>query len=291
MIVAVAPGGPTDLLARVMAPKLTEALGQQVIVDNRAGGNGNIGMEIAARALPDGHTWLLATAGQLTVNPALYDKLPFDTLRDFAPVSVCASLPSILITHAAVPAKSVSELIRLGKAKPDYLVYATAGSGSPSHLSGELLKEATGINFIYVHYKGGAPAMIDVISGQAHFSILGLPTVLPHVRAGKLRSLGVTTRERLSFAPDLATLHESGLPGFEVTNWLAMLVPARTPKEITAKISAEVVAVLRRPDVAEVLSQQGFTPVASSPAELAARMRSDLAKWTKVVRASKITAD
>ncbi|MBI4189415.1 MAG: tripartite tricarboxylate transporter substrate binding protein [Betaproteobacteria bacterium] len=291
MIVAVASGGPTDLLARVMAPKLTEALGQQVIVDNRAGGNGNIGMEIAARALPDGHTWLLATAGQLTVNPNLYRNLPFDTIRDFAPISVCASLPSILITHPAIPARSVSELIRLGKAKPDYLIYATAGSGSPSHLTAELLKQATGINFIYVHYKGGAPAMIDVMSGQAHFSILGLPTVLPHVRTGKLRSLGVTTRERLSFAPDLPTLHESGLPGFEVTNWLAMLVPARTPKEVTARISAEVVAVLRRPDVRDVLSQQGFTPIASSPGELATRMRSDLAKWSKVVKDSKITAD
>ena len=248
-------------------------------------------MEIAARALPDGHTWLLATASQLTVNPSLYRNLPFDTVRDFAPISVCASLPSILIAHPAVPAKSVSELIRLGKAKPDYLIYATAGSGSPSHLTGELLKEATGINFIYVHYKGGAPAMIDVISGQAHFSILGLPTVLPHVRTGKLRSLGVTTRERLSFAPDLVTLHESGLPGFEATNWLAMLVPARTPKEVTARISAEVVAVLRRPDVRDVLSQQGFTPVANSPGELAARIRSDLAKWAKVVKDSNITAD
>ncbi len=291
MIVPVAPGGPTDLLARVMAPKLTEALGQQVIVDNRAGGNGNIGMEIAARAIPDGHTWLLATAGHLTVNPSLYTNLPFDTVRDFAPVSICASLPSILVTHPALPAKSVAELIRLGKSKPDYLIYATAGSGSPSHLTGELLKAATGIDFIYVHYKGGAPAMIDVIAGQAHFSILGLPTVLPHVRTGKLRSLGVTSRERLSFASDLPTLHESGLPGFEVTNWLAMLIPARTPKEITARISAEVVAVLRRPDVRDLLSQQGFTPIASSPAELAAHIRSELAKWAKVVKHSKITAD
>jgi tripartite-type tricarboxylate transporter receptor subunit TctC len=154
-----------------------------------------------------------------------------------------------------------------------------------------LLKAATGIDFIYVHYKGGAPAMIDVIAGQAHLSILGLPTVLPHVRAGKLRSLGVTSRERLSFAPDLPTVHESGLPGFEVTNWLALLVPARTPKEITARISAEVTAVLRRPDVTEGLTQQGFTPVASTPAELATRIREDLSKWSKVVKDAKITAD
>ena len=291
MIVPVAAGGPTDLLARAMAPKLTEALGQQVIVDNRAGANGNIGMEIAARSSPDGHTWVLATAGHLAVNPALYKKLPFDTVRDFAPISECASLPSILITHPALPAKSIGELIRLGKAKPDYLIYASAGSGSPSHLAGELLKAATGINFIQVHYKGGAPAMLDVISGQAHFSILGLPTVLPHVRSGKLRSLGVTSRERLSFAPDLPTVHESGLPGFEVTNWLAMLVPARVPKDVTARISAEVIAVLRRPDIRDVLTQQGFTPVASSPGELAAHLRSELAKWSKVVRDSKITAE
>ncbi len=291
MIVPVAPGGPTDLLARDMTPKLTEALGQQVIVDNRAGGNGNIGMELAARAAPDGHTWVLATAGHLTVNPGMYKNLPFDTVRDFSPISICASLPSILITHASLPVKSIGELIRFGKSKPDYLVYATAGSGSPSHLSGELLKTATGINFIYVHYKGGAPAMIDVIGGQAHLSILGLPTVLPHVRAGKLRSLGVTSRERLAFAPDLPTVQESGLPGFEVTNWLAMLVPARTPKEITTRIGREVVAVLKRPDVADVLSRQGFTPVASTPAELAAQINADLAKWSMVIRNAGLTAE
>ena len=291
MIVPVAPGGPTDLLARDMTPKLTEALGQQVIVDNRAGGNGNIGMELAARAAPDGHTWVLATAGHLTVNPGMYKNLPFDTVRDFSPISICASLPSILITHASLPVKSIGELIRFGKSKPDYLVYATAGSGSPSHLSGELLKTATGINFIYVHYKGGAPAMIDVIGGQAHLSILGLPTVLPHVRADKLRSLGVTSRERLAFAPDLPTVQESGLPGFEVTNWLAMLVPARTPKEITTRIGREVVAVLKRPDVADVLSRQGFTPVASTPAELAAQINADLAKWSMVIRNAGLTAE
>jgi tripartite-type tricarboxylate transporter receptor subunit TctC len=291
MIVPVAPGGPTDLLARVMAPKLTAALGQQVIVDNRAGGNGNIGMEIAARAAPDGHTWVLATAGHLTVNPAMYKTLPFDTERDFSPISACASLPSILVTHPSLPAASIGELIRLGKTKPDYLIYATAGSGSPSHLAGELLKSATGINFIYVHYKGGAPAMIDVLGGQAHLSILGLPTVLPHVRTGKLRSLGVTSRERLSFAPDLPTVHESGLPGFEVTNWLAMLVPARTPKEIAASIGAAVVAVLRRPDVSDVLSRQGFAPIASSPGELATRIRDERAKWSKIVKDANITAE
>ena len=291
MIVPVAPGGPTDLLARDMTPKLTAALGQQVIVDNRAGGNGNIGMEIAARAAPDGHTWVLATAGHLTVNPSLYKNLPFDTLRDFAPISICASLPSILVTHPALPATSIGELGRLGKTKPDYLIYATAGSGSPSHLSGELLKAATGMNFIYLHYKGGAPAMIDVIGGQAHLSILGLPTVLPHVRTGKLRSLGVTSRERLAFAPDLATVHEGGLPGFEVTNWLALLVPARTPGDITARISKEVVAALKRPDVADVLSRQGYTPVASTPAELAAQIKADLAKWSKVVKDAGITTE
>ena len=291
MIVPVAPGGPTDLLARVMTPKLTEAFGQQVIVDNRAGGNGNIGMEIAARSAPDGYTWLLATANQLTVNPSLYKKLPFDTVRDFAPISVCASLPSILIIHPSLPAKSIGELIQLAKAKPNYLVYATAGSGSPSHLSGELLKSATGLDFIYVHYKGGAPAMIDVIGGQAHLSILGLPTVLPHVRSGKLRSLGVTSRERLAFVPDLPTVQESGLPGFEVTNWLAMLVPARTPKEITARISTAVVAVLRRPDVGDVLSGQGYAPIASSPEELANRIRGELAKWSKIVKDAGITAE
>ena len=291
MLVPVAPGGPTDLLARVMSPKLTEALGQQIIVDNRAGGSGNIGMEIAARSAPDGHTWVLATAGHLTVNPSLYKNLPFDTVRDFSPISICASLPSILVTHPSLPAKSISELIKLGKSKPDYMTYATAGSGSPSHLSGELLKSATGVDFIYVHYKGGAPAMIDVIGGQAHLSILGLPTVLAHVRAGKLRSLGVTSRERLSFAPDLPTVHESGLPGFEVTNWLAMLVPARTPQEITARISAAVVSVLRRPDVDDVLSRQGYTPIASSPGELAARIQAELAKWSKIVKDAHITAE
>jgi tripartite-type tricarboxylate transporter receptor subunit TctC len=291
MMVPVAPGGPTDLLARDMTPRLSEALGQQVIVDNRAGGNGNIGMEIAARAAPDGHTWVLATAGHLTVNPNMYKNLPFDTVRDFAPISICASLPSILITHPSLPAKSISELIKFGKAKPDYLIYATAGSGSPSHLSGELLKSATGINFIYVHYKGGAPAMVDVIGGQAHMSILGLPTVLPHVRAGKLRSLGVTSRERLAFAPDLPTVQEGGLPGFEVTNWLAMLVPARTPPEITARIGKEVVTVLKRPDVADVLSRQGYSPVASTPSELAAQIKADLAKWSKVIKDAGLTAD
>jgi tripartite-type tricarboxylate transporter receptor subunit TctC len=274
-----------------MTPKLTEALGQQVIVDNRAGGNGNIGMEIAARSAPDGHTWVLATAGHLTVNPSLNRNSPFDTVRDFSPISVCASLPSILVTHPSLPAKSISELIKLGKAKSDYLVYATAGSGSPSHLSGVLLKSTTGIDFIYVHYKGGAPAMIDVIGGQAHLSILGLPTVLPHVDTGKLRSLGVTSRERLSFAPDLPTVHESGLPGFEVTNWLAMLVPARTPKEITARISAAVVAVLRRPDISDALSRQGFVPIASSPDELATRIRAELVKWSKIVKDANITAE
>lgn len=291
MIVPVAAGGPTDLLARGIAPKLGESLGQQVVVDNRAGGNGNIGMEIAAHAPPDGHTWVLATAGHLTVNPLLYRNLPFDTVRDFTPISICASLPSILVVHPSLPVKTVADLVRLGKAKPDYLVYATAGSGSPSHLSGELFKSMTGINFLHVHYKGGAPAMLDVISGQAHLAILGLPTVIPHVRSGKLRSLGVTTRERLPSMPDLATVAENGLPGFEVTNWLAMAVPARVPRDVTARITSEVIAVLKRSDIRELLNQQGFTAVGSTPAAMAAQIKSDLAKWSKVVREAKITAE
>lgn len=291
LIVPFSAGGPTDILARFLGQKLTESWGRQVVIDNRPGGAGNIGAELVAKSAPDGYTLLLATAGILTVNPHLFRKLPFDTLRDFAPVTLAAYNPNILVVHPSLPVKSVKELIQLARKRPGELSYGSAGVGSASHLATETFKSIAGIDIVHVPYKGAAPGVNDLIGGHVQMMLIGLPVALPHVRSGKLRALGVSTPKRSPLAPELPTISESGLPGFQKINWLGLLVPAATPKEIVARLNAEVVRILRLPDTRTRLLAQGFEPVGGTPEQLTEYMKTELAKAGEIVKKSGIKAD
>lgn len=283
MIVSFAPGGPADILARAISQKLSERMGQQVVVDNRAGASGNIAAEVAARAAPDGHTLFLSTAGVLTVNPTLF-KMPVDTVKDFAPITLAATITSILVVHPSLGVKTVKELIQLAKAKPGQLSYGSAGNGAASHLAMELFKSTAGIDMLHVPYKGAAPAITDLVGGQVQVMLIGVPVAMPQVRAGKLTALGIASLKRSPFAPELPTIADSGLPGFEVSNWLGVLAPAGTPREIVNRLNREIVDILRQPDVKERLFQQGFETVVSTPEQFAAYMRTELGKWAKVIK-------
>lgn len=291
LIVPFSAGGPTDILARAIGQKLTESWNQQILVDNRPGGAGNIGAELVARSAPDGYTLLLSTAGILTVNPHLFKKLPFDTARDFAPITLAAFNPNILVVHPSLPVKSVKELIQLAKKRPGELSYGSAGVGSASHLATETFKAMAGIDMAHIPYKGAAPGINDLIGGHVQVMLIGLPGALPHVRSGKLRALGVSTPRRFAAAPEFPTISESGLPGFEKINWLGLLAPAGTSKDVIAKLNAEVVRVLRLPDTKARLLAQGFEPVGGTPEQLADYMKAEFAKSGEIVKRAGIRAD
>lgn len=289
-VVPYVPGGGVDFVGRTLAQKLSESWAHSVIVDNRPGGGTNIGSELVARSAPDGHTLLIGGVPN-TANAALYKKLSYDVVKDFSPVILLDTAPNVLAVHPSVPAKSVRELIALAKTRRGALTYASAGIGSSNHLSGELFRTMAGVDIVHVPYKGGGAAVTDLLAGQISMYFGTTPSTMPHVRTGRLRALGVTTARRTPAAPDVPTIAESGLPGYEQSAWHGLLAPAGTPEAIITKLHAEVVRALRSPDVAERFAVQGIDVIGSSPAEFAAFIRQDLAKYEKLVKTANIRID
>jgi tripartite-type tricarboxylate transporter receptor subunit TctC len=288
LIVPQSPGGSTDVIARVVAQKMSDGLGQSVIVDNRPGAGSINGIEIVVHSAPDGHT-LLAVAGSFTINPALHKKLPFDSIRDFTPVSHLATLPHILVVHPSVPANSVKELIALARAKPGQLNYASSGIATSTHLAAELFMYMTKTSMVNVPYKGGSPAMVAMLSGQCQLNFATISTAIPHIRAGKLRALAVTSGKRSVAAPEFPTIAESGLPGYDHSSWVGLLAPARTPQPAVARLNDAAVKATHAPEVKTVLLRDGLEATGTTPAEFATFIKTDIAKWIKVVKAAGIT--
>lgn len=290
MIVAVPPGGPADILARLVGPRLTDALGQTVVIDNRPGANGNIAYEMAARATPDGYTFVLVAAG-VAINPSLYRDIKYDPLKDFAAITQGIAVPNILVVHPSVAAASVQELVKLAKARPGQFTFASAGNGTSGHLALELFKVMSGAQVIHVPYKGGGPALSELIGGQvqALFSIALAAT--PQIKSGKLRALAITSSKRSPVAPGLPTVAESGFPGFEVIGWFGWLAPAATPKEIVARLHGEIVRILNLPEMRERLLGLSADPVGNTPRQFAAYIRSEREKWGKVIQQAGIKID
>jgi tripartite-type tricarboxylate transporter receptor subunit TctC len=284
------PGGGSDLVSRTLAEKLAERFGQPVVVENRAGAGGSIGAEFVAKAAPDGYTVLLCTASSMGVNPALR-KLPYDPVQDLMPVSLVSRVSYLLVVHPSLPAKSVRDLIRMAKERPGMITYSSSGTGSASHLAMELLKSMAGVNLTHVSYKGSAQAAIDLVGGHVQAGFNNMVTSMPQVKAGKLRALGVSGLTRSSAMPDVPTIAEAALPGYEALQWYGVLLPARTPKPILDRLHQEVVAALQLPDVRTRLTREGGDIVASTPDEFGAYIKSEIAKWTKVVKAADIRVD
>ncbi|HXJ52943.1 MAG TPA: tripartite tricarboxylate transporter substrate binding protein [Burkholderiales bacterium] len=285
-VVAFPPGGGTDLVARTVAPRLAERLAQQVVVDNRPGAGGNLGTEIVAKSAPDGYTMLMGSVGPLAINASLFARMPFDPLKDLAPVTLAASTPNVLVVHPSLPVTTVRELIALARARPGAINFASSGQGTPAQLAGELFNSMAGVKMVHVPYKGAAPALADLLGGQVQVMFSTMPPALPHVTAGRLRALAVASLRRSPAAPELPTLDETALPGFEATTWHGVMVPAGTPSAIVAKLHDDIVAVLRTPEIAERLSSQGAEAIGNTPEEFASYIRSETAKWAKVVRES-----
>jgi tripartite-type tricarboxylate transporter receptor subunit TctC len=285
-IVPFAPGGSTDTLARTLSSKLGEALGQQVVVDNRAGGNGNIGTDLVAHAAPDGYTILLGYIANLAIGPSLYAKLPYDPVGDFAPITLLAVAPNILVVHPSVPVKNFQEFIAYAKANPTKINFASAAVASPGHLSGELLNLAAGIHMQHVPYKGSGQAVVDLVGGQVQAMVSGMSSVMPHIKAGRLRPLAVTGSQRSPAVPELPTIGESGFPKFEATAWYGVLAPAGTPPAIVTRLHDEIVRALKMPDVKERLEYVGFEIVGGTPAAFGAYIKTEIKKWAPVVKAS-----
>ena len=283
MIVPYSPGGTGDNIGRAVGAKLGEFLGQQVIIDNRPGAGGNIGAEATVRAAPDGYTVVMA-ATSLASNPALQRKMPFDPLKDLVPVSGCCEVPIIVVVHPSLPMKDIKEFVAYAKAYPGKLTYASSGIGTSSHLAAELFRVQTGIDMLHAPYKTDALAMPDLLSGQVPVMFMFQTAALPQVRAGKLRALAVSTAQRSPFAPELPTVAEAGVPGYEFSGWFGIFAPTATPKEIVNKIAAASVKAVQSPDLRERLSQQGFMAVASGPEQFAAFFRGEVAKWARVVK-------
>lgn len=290
MIVAYPPGGGTDQVGRVMADQLTQQLGQNVVVDNRGGATGNIGTELAARAVPDGYTLLMGNVAPNAVNVSLFRKLGFDPVRDFAPVSLVAITPNILVAHPSLPVKTVKELLALAKAKPGTLNFPSAGVGSSSHLAGELLKSLAKIDMVHVPFKGGGPALVAMISGEVQIMFATMPAAMPHVKSGKARAIAVTTAKRSQAMPELPTIAEAGVTGYEASTWYGLLAPAKTPKPVVDRLHAETVKILAGP-ARQRLEVQGFEPIGGTPAEFSTYIRSEIAKWAKVIRDANIPAE
>jgi len=291
IIVTFPPGGPSDFVARSLGQKLTEAWGQQIIVDNRGGAGGVVGVEAAARASPDGYTLLQGQSGGMSVNPALLPKLSYDPFRDFAPISMLVINPQMLVAHPSLPVKSVKELIALAKRRPGQINYASAGYGTTQHLGMEMLKVMTGIDLLHVPYKGTSPLLVDLFSGQVSLNFTSMPAVLPHVRTGKLRGVAVGSASRSSAAPEVPTVAESGVPGFEYVAWYGLFAPAETPQAIVSRINSQVVKALSDPDLSQRLARQGAEPSPSTPDGLAKYMREDHERWKKVIKTANIRVE
>jgi tripartite-type tricarboxylate transporter receptor subunit TctC len=285
LVVPFPAGGSTDLVARLVASRMTSVLGQQIVVENRGGAGGNLGSAAVARAEPDGYTILMGTVATHALNPALQKKMPYDAVKDFAPISLLALIPNVLVVSNDFPAKNVKELIELLKAKPGEYSYASSGNGTPLHLSGELFKSMAGVDMVHVPYKGAGPALVDVIAGHVPIMFDNLPPSLEQIRGGKLRGLAVTTKERAPSIPDLPTIAET-LPGYETYSWNAFFAPAGTPKAVIDKLNAASLAALKDPEVSAKLADLSATVVGSTPEELATHVKDELAKWAPVVAAS-----
>lgn len=289
MLVGFAPGGGTDATARAIAPKLTELLGQQVIVDNRPGATGNIATDIVSKSTPDGYTILMGTIAALAINPALYEKLPFDPIKDLAPVTRAVDSTNVLVLHPSVQAKSVKDLIALAKAKS--LNGGSSGVGGAGHLALELFNLQTGTKIVHVPYKGGGPAMIDLLGGNIQLIFATAASAVGHIKSGKIRALAVTTLKRSPLVPDLPTVAETGLPGFEANNWYGILVPAKTPRAIIMRLNKDVSTALLTPEIKDILFKQGLDSAPESPEAFGAYIKSELAKWAKVVKAAGLKAE
>jgi tripartite-type tricarboxylate transporter receptor subunit TctC len=285
VIVPVAPGGATDLTARLVGQKMAERLGQAVIVENRPGGNETIGTDVVAKSAPDGYTVLISAPAAVVILPHL-QKLPYSAERDLAPVSLAAITPLILVVHPSVPAQTVKELIALAKARPGHLSYASAGSGGVQHLAAELLKTTAKIDIVHIPYKGAGPVMQDLVGGQVQMFFAGMPPAMPHVRSGKLRALAVTTTTRSSAAPEVPTMEEAGVPRFDISNWFAYFVPSATPRDVIDRLNGEINRALKQQDVIEKLAAAGADALGTSPEELASFMRAESTKFAELIKVS-----
>jgi tripartite-type tricarboxylate transporter receptor subunit TctC len=291
LVVPFPAAGTTDILARAAAQKLTEAFGQSVVVDNRPGAAGNIGSDLVAKSAPDGYTLLMGTVGTHAINPSLYSKMPYDHVKDFVPVVLVAGVPNVLVVNPALPVNSVADLIKLAKDKPGQINFASSGSGTSIHLSGELFKTMAGVDITHIPYKGSSPALTDLMGGQVQIMFDNLPSALPQIKAGKLRAIAVTSLKRAPVLPDVPTISESGLPGFEASSWFGVLAPAGTPAPIVARINAEVNKWLQSTDARERLLSQGAEAAGGSPEQFANHIRAESEKWAKVVKASGAKVD
>ena len=288
LIVPFPPGGANDIVARLVGVRLQERWGTPVVIDNRAGAGGNIGTELGARANPDGYTLLVGSGSTLGSNASLYAKLPFDVLKDFAPISLIAAAPFVLVTHPSVAARTVAELVALAKASPGRLTYSSFGEGSSAHLVGELFQSMAGVKLIHVPYKGGSPAMTAVVGGEVQATVANLSVALPYIRAGKAHAIGVTTARRAAALPDSPTIAESGLPGFEASAWVGLVAPAGTPLTMVQRFNADTHAVVQLPDTLKQLEVRGLEPLLSTPAGFARYLAEEVRRWDGVVRCAGI---
>jgi tripartite-type tricarboxylate transporter receptor subunit TctC len=291
LLVPSTPGGSVDTLSRSIGTKLSEKWGQQVVVDNRPGAGGVIAAETTAKAVPDGYTLLMCTVSSCATTVSLHKNLPYDPVKDFAPVTLVATQNLMLVVHPSVPAGSVKELVATAKASPGKYSFASAGNGTGSHLSGELFKLLAGIDIVHIPYKGVAPGLVDTISGQVQINFPSILSGTPHMKSGKLRALAVTGAKRSATVPELPTMIEAGVKGYESATWYGVLAPAKTPKPVVTKLNTDIVAILRQPDVRDRISKDGAEPIGNSPEEFGSYMKAEIAKWGKVIKAAKITAN
>ena len=291
LIVTFPPGGSSDMAARIIAPKLAERLGQAVVIENRPGAGGGIGVDLVAKAAPDGHTIVMAPAGALTANIHLYKNLPYDPVKDLAPVILIGTSPFVLAANPALPAATIREVVALARAKPGTLTYASGGNGTAMHLSGELLKSMSGTDIVHVPYKGTGPAVTAVIAGDTQLAVADVTSILPHVKSGRLKVLGLLSRERSTLAPEIPTLAETGLPGYDSIGWFALMAPAATPTAIIARLNAEVAALLQLSDVRERFLNAALEAQPGTPEELARFIASETAKWARVIKEAGVKID
>lgn len=289
LVIPYPPGGGTDILGRPIARLLGEKLGQSILVDNRGGASGMVGAEIVARSAPDGYTVLMATSGEAALNVALYPKMNYDPIRDFTPVTQVGVSPLVLVAHPSLPVKNVRDYIALAKKRPGSLSYSSIGSGSAQHMAGEWMRLLTGIDIIHVPYKGGGPQMTDLLGGHSHSGFLALPVAAPNIKNGRIRAVGMTSAKRSSAFPDVPTFAESGMPGFEVSQWWAILVPRGTPNDIVARLHTEISAIVKTAEMKGRMADLGVDPVGGTPEQLGELVRTEIAKFRKIVADAKIT--
>jgi tripartite-type tricarboxylate transporter receptor subunit TctC len=291
LVIPYPPGGGSDTIGRPLAQKMSEGLGQQVVVENRGGANGNIGMEAVARSAPDGYTLVFALSAQLAINPGLYQKIPYDPIRDYAPITLLGEGGYILVVHPSLPAKSLKELIGLARARPGQIAYSSSGNGSGGHLAIELMNSMAGIRMLHVPYKGGGPALMDLIAGQVQVLFATQLASWPHIQSGRIRALATSMAKRPASVPDLPTVSEAGLPGYDSGVWYGVLAPAGTPREIIARLNTEVVRALSQPDYRNLLVNNTIEPIGSPPERLSQYIKSELVKWAKVIKSANVRVD